>query len=154
MINDYCLNPDNRFKAITMQVIAPGKNGKDDTYTAYMMLKGNVLLPNNASELLHRPMTITDIMYLACAEVCEKRHGMISRYPVGTDKGIYLSKIRVQSTINHINLVFNGKEYPYYPDIDLKIPTSKVGVQFIDTLVPSNSHLDGMGKVSAHVKLL
>lgn len=143
MINDYCLNPDNRFKAITMEVINPAD--KDTKHTAYMILKGNILLSNNASQVLKRPMTITDIIYLACVDVCEKRHVMVSRYPVGTDKGIYLSKVRVQSTVNHVKLVFNGKEYPYYPDIDLKLPTHRVGVQFIDTLVPSNSHLDGMG---------
>lgn len=153
MINDYCLNPDNRFKMITLEVI----NAVDgSTNTAYMNLIGNQLLENNITKKIDRPMTITDIMYLACVDVCEKRHVMVSRYPVGTDKGIYLSKVRVQSTVNHIKLIFDGKEYPYYPDIDLKIPTHKVGVQFIDTLVPSNSHLDGMGKpkVSAHVKLL
>lgn len=156
LINNYCLNPDNRFKAITMEVVAPGNNGKDETHTAYMMLKGNILLENNVSKILQRPMTVTDVMYLACVDTCEKRHGMTSRYPVGTDKGIYFSKIRVQSTTKHIKLIFNGKEYPYYPDIDLTIPTDRVGVQFIDTLVPSNAHLEGMGKhkVSAHVKLL
>ena len=70
---------------------------------------------------------------------------MVSRYPVGTDKGIYFNRIRVQSTVKHIHLVLNGKDYPFYPDIDFNIPHDKVGVQFIDTLVLSNSHLDGMG---------
>jgi len=146
VINDYCLNPDNRFKMITLEVIAPGATPKENkTLKANLVLKGNVLLPNNIRQVLNRGMTITDLLYLACVDVCEKRHVMVSRYPVGTDKGIYFSKIRVQSTPNHIRLTFNGKDYPYYPDINLKTPIDQVGVQFIDTLVPSNSHLDGMG---------
>lgn len=142
-INDYCLNPDNRFKVVNIFVDVPSKEKK--LVTASMVLKGKIMLPNNATKVLNRALTFTDIMYLACVDVCEKRHIMVSRYPVGTDKGIFFSKIRVQSTINHVKLIFNGKEYPYYPDIDLKIPQDKVGVQFIDTLVMSNSHLDGMG---------
>ena len=146
MINDYCLNPDNRFKLITLEVV----DSTGETHTVHMNLIGNEILPNNATRVLNRHITITDVMYLACVDVCEKRHGMVSRYPVGTDKGIYFSKVRVQSTVKHIRLVFNGKEYPFYPDIDLKIPVHKVGVQFIDTLVPSNSHLDGMGADSTY----
>lgn len=144
MINDYCLNPDNRFKPMEVDVIVPLAKG-EKVVKASMILKGKVLFRNNTEEALNRPMTVTDILYLACVDVCEKRHVMVSRYPVGTDKGIYFNKIRVQSTVNHIEVLFNGKEYPFYPDIDMSLPHDKVGVQFIDTLVFSNAHLDGMG---------
>lgn len=145
MINDYSLNPDNRFKVITIEVEVPTKNGTK-VVNALMRLKGKILFENNVQKELDRPLTITDILYLACVDVCEKRHVMISRYPVGTDKGITLSKVRVQSTANHIHVIYNGKEYPFYPDIDLNTEHDKVGIQFIDTLVLSNSHLDGMGE--------
>lgn len=144
MINDYSLNPDNRFKIITVVVSIPGQK-KDTLKNAVMMLKGKQILENNASKVLNRPLTLTDILYLACVDSCEKRHVMISRYPVGTDKGIFFSRVRVQSTLDHVHLVFNGKDYPFYPYIDLKTPQDRVGVQFIDTLNMSNSHLDGMG---------
>jgi hypothetical protein len=144
MINDYCRNPDNRFQPITLKVVKPNET-EDEEINAFMVLKGKVLLENNISKVLNRAMTLTDLLYLACVDVCEKRHVMVSRYPVGTDKGIFFNKIRVQSTAKHVRLIFNGKEYPNYPDIDLKVPHDKVGVQFIDTLVYSNSHLDGMG---------
>lgn len=144
MINDYCLNPDNRFRVINVDVIVPYR-GRDKIVPASMLLKGKIMLPNNVSKVLNRSLTVTDILYIACVDVCEKRHVMVSRYPVGTDKGIYFNKIRVQSTSNHVKVVFNGKEYPFYPDIDFNVPHDKVGVQFIDTLVMSNSHLDGMG---------
>ena len=75
------------------------------------MLKGKRILDNNVEVLYNRPLTVTDILYLACVDACEKRHVMVSRYPVGTDKGIYFNKVRVQSTLHHIRLIFNGKEY-------------------------------------------
>lgn len=144
MINDYTLNPDNRFRVINVDVLVPTPAG-EKVMKASMILKGKVILPNNATKVLNRAMTVTDVMYLACVESCEHRHVMVSRYPVGTDKGIYFNKIRVQSTTNHIHLVFNGKEYPFYPDIDFKVEQDQVGVQFTDTLVMANAHLDGMG---------
>lgn len=144
MINDYVFNPGNRFKVISVDVEVPNGN-KTKNLKAYMLLKGKIMLPNNASKILNRAMTVTDILYLACVHECEKRHIMASRYPVGTDKGIYFNKIRVQSTANHVKLILNGKEYPFYPDIDLTMDHDHVKSAFIDTLVLSNSHLDGMG---------
>ena len=144
MVNDYCLNPDNRFRPISVEVLIPDRNG-DRKVNAFMILKGKQIMENNLTKSLNRALTVTDVLYLACVDSCEKRHCMVSRYPVGTDKGIYFNKIRVQSTLNHIHIVFNGKDYPFYPDINVKVPQDKVGIQFIDTLTLSNSHLDGMG---------
>lgn len=144
MINDYCLNPDNRFRPISVEVIIPEKNG-DKKVNAFMILKGKQILKNNLTKDMDRVLTVTDILYLACVDSCEKRHVMVSRYPVGTDKGIYFNKVRVQSTLEHIHIIFNGKDYPFYPDINLDVAKDKVGIQFIDTLVLSNAHLDGMG---------
>ena len=144
MINGYCMNPSSRFSTISIAVNVPTSKGNKEVM-ASMILKGKEILPNNAVKVLNRAMTITDVLYLACVDVCEKRHLMISRYPVGTDKGIFFSKIRVQSTSDHCKVIFNGREYPYYPCIDLDADSDKVEISFIDTLVISNSHLDGMG---------
>lgn len=145
MITDYVQNPDNRFSPIQLTITIPTKDGTKNV-NGYMKLKGKQFLQSNVAKELNRIMTVTDVMYLAAVDCCEHRHMMISRYPVGTDKGIYFNRIRVQSTDKHVRVVFNGKEYPFYPDIDLKTDPSKVGVQFIDTLVLSNAHLDGMGE--------
>ena len=145
MINDYCLNPDNRFKVIEVIVELPTKDGPKPV-KATMMLKGKIVAENNIPKALNRALTVTDILYLASVDACEKRHVMVSRYPVGTDKGIYFSKINVQSTRKHMHIVFNGKDYPRYPVIDFDVPTDQVGIQFIDTLVFSHSHCDGMGE--------
>jgi DNA-directed RNA polymerase beta' subunit len=142
MILDYVRNPDNRFKPIIVEAISP--NAKKDAIKVMMVLKGKQIIGNNHSDL-KRPLTITDILYLACVDVCEKRHIMISRYPVGTDKGLFFNKVRVQSTKTHDHVIFNGVEYRFYPHIDMNTDPDKVGVQFIDTLVYSNSNLEGQG---------
>jgi hypothetical protein len=145
LINDYVFNPDNRFKFITLRAIQETKD-KEKEITAYMMLKGKKFLNNNTLVELKRYMTITDILYLACVDVCEKRHIVITRYPVGTDKGLFLNKIRVESTRKHVKVIFNDKEYPYYPDINIDTKHDMIGVQFIDTCVYSTSLIDAMGE--------
>ena len=84
IINDYCLNPDNRFKSIILKIEVP--NGKEtEIREAYLKLKGNAMLENNISTVINREMTITDLLYLACVETCEHhlvdvfRHGYRKR---------------------------------------------------------------------------
>lgn len=145
MINNYIFNPDVRYRIIKVDATIPMNGNKEKNVKAVLKLKGKIILENNVLTELDRPMTLTDILYLAAVDVCEKRHVMVSRYPVGTDKGIFFNKINVQTTKTHIRVMFNGREYPFYPDIDLNTPHDKVGVQFIDSIVYSNSLLEGMG---------
>ena len=144
LINDYCMNPANRFATISVMAEVQTSSGTKELKVV-LVFKGKEITSNNTSKVLNRALTITDVLYMACVDCCESRHLMISRYPVGTDKGIFFSKIRVQSTSEHCRVIFNGKEYPFYPVIDLDADPHKVEMSFIDTLVMSNSHLDGMG---------
>lgn len=141
LILDYVRNPDNRFKPIILKAKSSNPN---KPLSVTLILKGKQVISYTQTDL-KRPLTMTDILYLACVDICEKRHVMISRYPVGTDKGIFFNQVRVQSTRNHIHVVFNGVDYPFYPDIDMSISPDLVGIQFIDTLVFSNSLLEGIG---------
>ena len=142
MIDNYVFNPDSRFEPIIVEVKLPGRQ---TPIKLNLTLHGKKVLPENRLINLHRPMTITDVLYLACVDTCEKRHVMVSRYPVGTDKGIFFNKIRVQSTKKHIHIKLNTIDYPFYPDIDISTPHDLVGVEFIDTAVFSNSMLSGAG---------
>jgi hypothetical protein len=147
IINDYCFNPDNRFHPIKIKATIPfGEKTREVEMS--MMFKGKEILPNNVATTINRALTYTDLLYLACVDVCEKRHVMISRYPVGTDKGLVFAKIRVQSTRKHVNVIFNGNPYPFYPYIDFNTPRDHVGVQFVDSLVFSPSLCAGLGEPS------
>lgn len=148
MMNDYAMNPDNRFKPIVIEVNKGDQkvDGKPVIAKVGMMITGKCWVTTKAPEsVLKRPLTVTDVLYLACVDVCEKRHVMISRYPVGTDKGIIFTKVRVRSTVDHVHALIDGKDYPFYPNIDMKMPHSKVGVAFVDTITYACAHLEGMG---------
>lgn len=136
LVNNFMINPDERFKIIT--VTCKNKNG--DTKEVGLKLTGKKILENNVEEVLDRPMTVTDLLYLACVDVAEKRYVYISRYPIGIDKSLRFFKNRINSTIKKIKLIYNGKEYPYYPDIDLSLPKDKIANQFIDTQIYANPH--------------
>lgn len=142
MISNYIYNPDSRFNVITVDFIDP-KN-PDRILTAPLYIKGRRFLSENNSQELYRRMTVTDLLYLASVDAAEKRHVMISRYPVGTDKGIFFNKVRIQSTIEHERVYYNGKEYKFFPKINDKSITN-VKTSFQDTTSFSNSYLSGLG---------
>ena len=150
MMNDYALNPDHRFAPILMDVIVPGeKAGEFKTFKVYSEFRGKVgstALKTEQTEYFHRPLTMTDVLYMACVDVCEKRHAYISRYPVGTDKGLIFTGIRVRSTVETVHVYLENRDYPFYPKIDVKMDPSKVGVQFLDTITYAAAHLEGMGE--------
>lgn len=135
LIDNYMKNTDERFNIIKITYVDKENNEIEKE----IYLDGKRILPNNTQEVLNRPMTVTDLLYLACVECCEKRHLFLSRYPIGIDKSLIFQKIVVQSTIEHIKVIYNGKEYPHWPKIDLTIPHSQIGINFIDTIAFSNT---------------
>ena len=141
MIDNYMKNTDERFNPIKITYVDKDNN----EIQKELKLMGKQILPNNIQQVIDRSMTVTDLLYLACVECCEKRHLFLSRYPIGIDKSLIFQKIIVQSTIEHIKVLYNGKEYPFWPKIDLKIPHSQVGIQFIDTIAFSNTQAKVMG---------
>lgn len=98
--------------------------------------------PNSISG---RPMTWTDVFYLAAVETLSDKHCYITRYPLLDYFGTYPSKIAVLSTIETTPVIFNGKVYPHYPKIDLSLPANVVATKFIDTFATSNLYLDAIG---------
>ena len=145
IIDNYMKNPNERFELLKLVLV----DKENNEYVDNILLKGKTFVANSRensnNNILQRPMTITDLIYLACVDSCEKRHIFLSRYPIGTDKSLIFQKITVMSTIKHIKLIYNGKEYPYYPDIDLKIPHDQVGINFVDTVAFPNTQCKGLG---------
>jgi len=92
-----------------------------------------------------RPMTWTDVFYLAAVETLSDKHCYITRYPLLDYFGTFPSKVAVLSTIDTVPVIFNGKVYPHYPKIDLSLPANVVATQFIDTFAMSNLYLDAIG---------
>lgn len=138
MIEDLCeiymKNPGSRFKIMYLD----DKNEKPIQMT-YLDLKANATIT--------RPVTLTDVVYLACksAIVDADRHVYTVRYPIGDYMGAFFTKVHILSTNNTTRIQFNNEVYESYPIINLEASHNRVATSFADTLTPSNSRLKVIG---------
>ena len=98
-----------------------------------------------ANTIKNRPMTWTDIFYMAAVETLSDKYCYITRYPLEDYFGTFPSRVAVLSTIKTIPVNVNGKIYPHYPLIDLSLSKNAMATQFIDTFSISNLYLDAIG---------
>lgn len=96
------------------------------------------------SGIANRYMTWTDLLFLACNDVVKNKHIMVTRYPISHNFGIFVSRIRVLSTLKTVPMEINGTVYKWYPFIDLDMPKHMVANNFNDTLQFSNAYLTGL----------
>ena len=140
MIDTFIRDPGSRFNKIEVPV---GKGNQK----LYLAFAGKRMDGSNTSELsgtVNRPMTWTDLLYLACVDTVKDKHALITRYPLLDEFGIFVSKIRVSSTVNTVPMLINGELYKWYPNIRFDIPPEKIGAYFIDACQFSNSYLEGI----------
>lgn len=134
MCRIYMKNPGSRFNILYMD-----PESTKPIQMQYLDLKTN--------ETVTRPITLTDIMYLACkaAIVDADRLVYCVRYPIGDHLGCFFTRVAVLSTNERIRIQFNGETYNYYPKIDLEMPHARVATNFAETITPSNSRLKAIG---------
>lgn len=143
MIDMYQKDPGSRFTPIEV----PAANGNK----YYLVLSGRRFDPANKNELspiVNRPMTWTDLLYIACESVLKDKHLLFTRYPILDEYGTGVTKIRVASTTETVPMVIDGVYYKYYPKIDMSVPEDHVGIYFIDSLRFSHSYLPGLDKIT------
>lgn len=139
MMDQYIRNPESRFKPITVRL--------EDDSEAEVAFTGKLFDPNDPLELSsisQRPLTVTDILYMAAVDVTKDKHTLITRYPVTDSYGLFLGKTRVVSTIETIPIKVNSTVYRFYPNIDLNTPKNKIATCFKETIQFSNSFLKGI----------
>lgn len=109
--------------------------------------KGYATRPDDprANTIGNRPLTWTDVFYLAAENTLSSKYCYITRYPLEDYFGTFPSKVSILSTIKTSPVIINGKVYPHYPVIDLSLPPNEVATQFIDTISISNLYLDAIG---------
>ena len=139
MIDTYIKDPESRFTKIEVPTSGSQK--------LYLTLTGSRMDSSNTSEIagtVSRPMTWTDLLYLACEDAVSDKHCIVTRYPILDEFGLFVAKIRVASTSKTVPMVINGKLYRWYPNIDVSLPIQEVPGQFIDSVSFSNSYLPGL----------
>lgn len=141
MIDTYIKDPESRFDKIYVP--------SNSNHKLYLRFTGKRIDPTTKAELpsiAYRPMTWTDILYMACEEVTRDKHCMITRYPLLDEFGIFIAEIRVCSTTETDIVSYNGNIYNWYPRIDFDVPSEKIASKFIDSSRFSNSYLPGLDR--------
>lgn len=99
---------------------------------------------NDSGTLVSRPMTWTDILYMAATDVSEGKHVQITRYPMLDYLGTYFSRVYVISTRKTVPMIINDTLYDNYPLIDLSVPKSRIEATFIDSYKICPLYLPGL----------
>ena len=139
MIDTFIKDPESRFTPIEIPT--------SGSHKLYLAFSGKRTDGSNTSELasiVNRPMTWTDLLYMACEKVTRDKHVLITRYPLNDEFGVFISRIRVSSTTKTIPMMVNGYLYKWYPFVDLSLNVNDVPGQFIDACQFSNSYLPGI----------
>ena len=94
-----------------------------------------------------RDLTLTDVVYLCCtiAIVDADRMCYLVRYPIGHYLGNFFTKVHILSTQETVHIQFMGRDFKYYPLIDLNKTHDQVAIYFTDVINMSNSRLKSIG---------
>lgn len=149
MIDTFIKDPESRFNKIEVPV--------KENRKMYLAFTGKRLDPSTKAEIsgiANRPMTWTDLLFLACSDVIKDKYCLITRYPLLDEFGIFTSRIRVSSTTKTDVVNINGVIYNWYPHIEFDVPSYKIATKFIDSIQFSNSYLPGLdGDLTENVKV-
>jgi len=111
--------------------------------------KGYSRDPKNpvAATISERPLTWTDLLYIACVDCFEETNKMqyITRYPLEDYFGTFPCGIAVLSTTSTMPVMINGKVYPHYPVVEIGITEDVASTRFVDTVDLDNMYLDAIG---------
>lgn len=139
-IDRFVKDPSSRYDKIEIPTNITG-----DKKPRYLAFRGRYLnVKAEQSSLASRPMTWTDLLFIAANDITADKHVMVTRYPILDNFGIFISRIRVSSTLKTTPVEINGHIYKWYPVIDLNMSKSAVANNFIDTTRFSNSYLEGL----------
>jgi hypothetical protein len=97
------------------------------------------------SNLITRPMTLTDLFYIAAEEITKDKHVYITRYPMADYAGIYPIGIAVLSTIETVKMKIGDKVYEHYPKVDMNASPQEVAGAFYEVLNMLNTYLKAIG---------
>lgn len=138
-IDTFIRDPESRFDKIQLP-----SSSRTPLYLALSGKRYNSTNTTEVSGLVKRPMTWTDLLYIAAVDVTKDKHCLITRYPLLDEFGIFISEIRVGSTLETEVVSINDKVYDHYPKVDFTVAPENIGTLFIDSTQFSNSYLPGL----------
>lgn len=139
MIDTFIKDPESRFNKIEVPT--------DSDTKKYLTFSGKRYTSSTTADLadiITRPMTWTDLLYMACEHVTRDKHCLITRYPVNNEFNIFIANIRVASTTRTKPMLVNGYLYKWYPIVELDATPNIIPTLFQDATMFSNSYLPGI----------
>ena len=129
----------DRFRAVKVLCRVKGKQ-------EYLDLKWKGFYKEPDAKVLQkeRPLTWCDVIYMACEEAIKDRMILITRYPIDTFYNEFATKIRLSSTIETEEAVFDDVVYTHYPKIRKEDIGTDTSNKFIDTMNICNGYLDSI----------
>lgn len=130
----------DRFRSVKVLCRVKGKQ-------EYLDLKWKGFYKEPDAKVLQkeRPLTWCDVIYMACEEAIKDRMILITRYPIDTFYNEFATKIRLSSTIETEEAVFDDVVYTHYPKIRKEDIGTDTSNKFIDTMNICNGYLDSIG---------
>lgn len=134
LLTIYMENPGSRFRIMYL----------DEENTKPIQFE---YLDVQKNQTVTRPLTLTDVIYMCCKSAIEDAGRMVYtvRYPIGDYLGAFFTKVHVLSTLETTKIQFKGRNYDYYPIVDIEKPHNRVATSFIETVNMSNSRLKALG---------
>ena len=140
MMDRYISDPESRFNTLEVPI--------DKDKTVPIAFTGKKMDPSGTHELStisNRPMTITDILYIAAVECVQGKHALITRYPVSDAYGLFIAHCTPITTLRTEVVKINETIYKHYPRVEIGLKPSEIPIRFIDSMQFSNSFLAGLG---------
>lgn len=149
MLKTFIKSANQRFDPITFKFI--NLEGKVITAAVPVYEYKTEEDANNHKNYVKRPMTITDLLYMASKSVLDDKHVLVTRFPVANAQNIYPSKIKVLSTdktrkiwvsiSSEPGTAIYDEEYPTIPNSE----TNDIDCSFYDVMLCGNAYLDSLG---------
>lgn len=132
-------DPECRFDKIEVPL-----KGKKKAYLAFKGRRYNKNSKDEIATIATRPMTWTDVFYMASEDVVADKHILITRYPLLDQYGLFGTRIRTLSTTTTMPMQVGERIYKWYPVIDFDVPRNQINTKFMDSVQFSNSYLPGI----------
>lgn len=145
LVDSYISDPEGRFDPIQFPVLLEGEKKPIFMNVAFTGKRLKVGSNEKLSDIADRPLTVTDVLYMAACDALKDKHVVVTRYPVDNVHNMFVAKCRPISTSRTERVMINGEIYEYYPHVDRSVPRNRMHIRFIDSTQFSNSHLAGMG---------
>ena len=137
MMKTFKNSPSHRFDPVPIKTT-------DEQFPVINLKLKDLFESDESANLPDRVLTYTDLFYIAACDITKDKHVYVTRYPITNYQSTFPAKIRVLSTAETIPVTANGVEYKFYPVIDLSIPKSEIGYQFIEVTQMNNDLLEGI----------